>query len=212
VGMRPGDLDFGKAIVCPKHRQSGQKVEPDMGGFYEMVGVPKRYRGVEFSDFDPGNDRMALSVAKQYVKNWPPVHPFLTFQSENKGNGKTMLAVSVLTEAHRRHRVNSRFWPVIDLLERYRQAYQSEETLEKIDTELRRVPLLVLDDLGAEKGTDWTRERLYSLINARYNDLAPTLVTTNIDPGLFDERIASRLLDKKTGAVVTFVGKDRRAA
>ena len=201
-------------LTCKNHRGGTAKVESDLSGYFEMAKVPKRYRGARFADFYPDPDRAALVEAQAYVKDWPPRHPFLTLMSERKGNGKTMLAVATLTEAQVRHQVQARFWPVVDVLDRYKASFGSEFGLktEDIDAELRRVPLLILDDLGAEKGTEWTRERLYSLINARYNDLSPTIFTTNVDLAAFDERIASRLMDHRTGNVVELVGRDRRAA
>ena len=45
---------------------------------------------------------------------------------------------------------------------------------------LKTVPLLVLDDLGAQKTTEWVTERLFVIINARYDDLLPTIITSNI--------------------------------
>ncbi len=72
--------------------------------------------------------------------------------------------------------------------------------------------LLLLDDLAAERGTDWTAETLYRLIDARYARRLPTIVTTNATGDLvranLGERVASRL--NGLGMVVTLDGPDRR--
>jgi hypothetical protein len=73
--------------------------------------------------------------------------------------------------------------------------------------------LLLLDDLAAERVTDWTSETLYRLVDARYARRLPTIVTTNasgqqIRDGL-GERVASRL--NGLGRIVTLDGPDRRA-
>lgn len=212
VAVPVGHPDFGKPLSCPAHVESRQR--DDTATFYEVARIPKRFRGVSFTDFDRNPDAAAFDACRHYIASWPPDKPFLTLESARKGNGKTMLAVCVARGAYERHRVNARFWTAVDLLERYRLSYRAEQGddggLSRIEDELRRVPLLIIDDLGAEKGTDWTRERLFSLINARYGELSPTVVTTNVDLGQADERIASRLLDARTGAVITLAGPDRR--
>ena len=186
-----------------------------MADFYASSRIQPKYRGAQFADFHAEPDSAAKHIAQQYALKWPPEAPFLTLTSPNKGNGKTLLAVCIQEAVYRRHRINSRFWRVTDLLDRYRATFgdarEKDEQFAKIDQEMRRVPLLVLDDLGAEKDTDWTRERLFSLIDYRYAELMPTVITTNVDPRQLDERVASRLTDKHTGRIVVLAGPDRRA-
>ena len=74
---------------------------------------------------------------------------------------------------------------------------------------MHTIPLLILDDLGREKTTDWTRDVLYDLINYRYSHRLPTIFTTNEDLGGYDEAIASRVM---SGVVAVFRGPDRRIA
>jgi DNA replication protein DnaC len=83
---------------------------------------------------------------------------------------------------------------------------QSEDTVEWC----QRAGLLVLDDLGAEKGSDFLLERVYAIVNHRYSWERPTIVTTNLDleqMGALWPRMASRLC---SGVVVSLAGKDKR--
>lgn len=77
---------------------------------------------------------------------------------------------------------------------------------------LTRTGLLVLDDLGAAKATEWTEEITYRLINRRYEDCKPTIVTSNATPKtlaeMLGERVTSRL--REMGRVVVLKGVDRR--
>lgn len=88
-----------------------------------------------------------------------------------------------------------------------------------VDTErglaaVARVPLLILDDLGAAKASEWTEEMTYRLVNRRYNYCLPTLITTNLRIGdlraYVGDRVASRLAQMTTR--VEFVPIDRRRA
>ena len=60
---------------------------------------------------------------------------------------------------------------------------------------IREIPLLILDDLGAHNSTPWAQEKLFQIINHRYNNRLPTVVTTNQRLEELDPRIASRLAD-----------------
>jgi hypothetical protein len=57
------------------------------------------------------------------------------------------------------------------------------------------VPLLVLDDLGAESGTPWADEKLFQLMNYRYNACLPTVFTTSVTLNSMPSRVATRLMD-----------------
>lgn len=81
-------------------------------------------------------------------------------------------------------------------------------------TEIAGAPLLLVDDLGAAKGSEWTEEITYRLINHRYEHMLPTLITSNVPPGELKEalgdRVASRLAEMCER--VTLRGQDRRRA
>lgn len=77
-----------------------------------------------------------------------------------------------------------------------------------------RASVLVLDDLGAAKGSEWTEEINYRLVNHRYEREMPTLITSNVDPtrlaAALGERVASRLMEMATQVVIK--GADRRVS
>jgi DNA replication protein DnaC len=72
---------------------------------------------------------------------------------------------------------------------------------------MREAELLVLDDLGSEQNSSWASEKLFQLLNYRYNSRFPTVITTNnLRLQSVDERIRSRLMDK---SLVTEVIMDK---
>ncbi|ATW48237.1 ATP-binding protein [Streptomyces peucetius] len=80
--------------------------------------------------------------------------------------------------------------------------------------DMARCPLLIIDDLGAAKSSEWTEEITTRLINRRYNEMLPTLITTNL--GMADlrdyigDRVASRLTEMTDKVILD--GPDRRRA
>jgi len=65
--------------------------------------------------------------------------------------------------------------------------------------------LLVLDDLGTESATPWAREKLYQLLNFRYNAHLPTIITTAKPIDELDERIRTRILDPRRSMVFALI-------
>jgi len=78
---------------------------------------------------------------------------------------------------------------------------------------IRAVDVLVLDDWGTERTTDWASEQLFTVLNSRYNDRAATVITTNLTPaelGKRDGRLASRMLDVDVSRVIVLAAGDYR--
>lgn len=177
----------------------------------DQAQIPQGYRSARLDSWTPGEDEEALVMAQCYVEVWPPVKPLWVLASHQVGNGKTTLAAAVMYEVWGRHHVRGQFWTVPDLARAMRQAeFAGAEVLRWMVDGLRRYPLLVLDDLGAQKDTEYITEQLFSLINYRYSNLCPTVITTNVPPSKLDERVASRLQDHRLSAVTMLVGPDRR--
>jgi DNA replication protein DnaC len=82
---------------------------------------------------------------------------------------------------------------------------------EKLLVHLSQMPVLIIDDVGAENKTGWTQENLFRIVDTRYNLALPTLIAANCDPGLLGEdRVASRIQDTAVGRVVPLKAKDYR--
>lgn len=193
-------------------RVASARVPESIDAFLRRAGVPRRYRemGETISSWQPVTGRPRLA-ALGYVAAWPPKQPFLVLAGA-KGNGKTMLAQGILRAAKERHEVSGLFAIVPELIDRYRATQNPEravETPDDIDALMRRVPLLVLDDLGVGRQTDFAEERLYRIVNRRYNEMQPTVFTTNVDLSSVEERIRDRML---SGEVVQFAGPSKRLA
>ncbi len=113
------------------------------------------------------------------------------------GCGKTHLAAAIANEQTRQRRP-AHFLTVPDLLDHLRATFSPQSTVsyDKLFEQIRRVPLLVLDDLGTESATSWAKEKLYQLFNYRYNARMPTVVTTAQRIDEIDARLRSRFLNQ----------------
>jgi len=111
------------------------------------------------------------------------------------GAGKTHLAYGIVVEALRRD-IPARAFNVADLLDSLR-ASMRQDNYDAVMADLSGVRLLVLDDLWANRSTDWSADALLQLVNHRYERRLPTVITTNADLGAenLDQRLVSRLTE-----------------
>lgn len=111
------------------------------------------------------------------------------------GCGKTHLAAAIANDAVSRG-VPTLFITVPDLLDSLRFAFADPETtFEQRFEEIRNADLLILDDFGTQNATAWAQEKLFQIINYRYINKMPTVITTNLMLDEIEGRIRSRLQD-----------------
>jgi DNA replication protein DnaC len=132
----------------------------------------------------------ALDFAKS-PENW------LVFMGVT-GCGKTHLAASI---ANYRLKEGQpvKFVVVPDLLDHLRSTFSPESpvTYDQLFEEVKNAPLLILDDFGEQSTTPWAQEKLYQIINHRYNARLATVITTRLALDEIDPPISSRLADPK---------------
>jgi DNA replication protein DnaC len=146
--------------------------------------IPKRYEHCTFENFTAYNEPLqkALRYAAQLAEQFPVVDKGMFLQGP-PGVGKTHLAVAVLGQVIRTRGAVGIFYDTRDLLRVIRSTYDPVNRTQEMDV-LRPVmtaDLLVLDDLGAEKTSEWVEETLNHIVNARYSEKRTTVFTSNFD-------------------------------
>jgi DNA replication protein DnaC len=114
------------------------------------------------------------------------------------GTGKTHLAASI---GHYRAGLGDDpiFSVVPDLLDHLRATFNPSSTVsyDNIFNQVKTTKLLILDDLGTQSATPWAREKLYQILNYRYETRLPTVITTSASLEEIDPRIRSRIMDER---------------
>lgn len=214
----PGHPDYYTACVCPPSRRRGDwqlAHRRIVDALNEISQAPDRE--MTFDNFDVAwpadeetqeNLKALLRLAQGYAAD--PLAWSLTLFG-TYGCGKTHLGRAM--QLWRNDIANSvagaAFVVVPDLLD-YIKATFSQDAHESYDQRfdrIRNAPFLILDDIGAEKATDWADEKLFQIFNWRYNHGFPTVVLTNIALEDLEPRIASRLHE---GIVYTVTAGDYR--
>ena len=179
---------------CPKCYGAGMEVVRDKGaricecrklrsrhGQFDSVHLPKRYENVEFDSYEPQNRSQAVAEkwATNFAMEYPAVdHGLLLMGSV--GVGKTHLAVSILRKLTERG-FSCLFYEFTSLLKEIQDSYNPKTQASELGVlfPVLNTDVLVLDELGASKPTDWVRDTLSLIINSRYNDRKFTVFTTN---------------------------------
>lgn len=201
-----GDQNFGKLVPC----ECTMAIK-DRKAFEELKKTSniELFRDLTFETFNPRvpKTREAYDTALKYAKD---PSDWLLFIG-NYGCGKTHLAAAIANEALNRH-IRLYFAVVPDLLDYLRSTFDpnSEASYDQRFEMIRNVPLLILDDLGTENAKPWAREKLYQIINHRYNAKLPTVITTNNDLDALDGRIRSRLYDRELCRTILLQAEDYR--
>lgn len=168
-----------------------------------IESLPIRWQNADFDKSIEG-----WEVAKEFAENFPNDGKGIMFLG-GVGRGKTHLAGAIARYVIENHHVPVMFKSYAMILEEIKINFEGDKK------ELERVcntPLLVMDDLGQEKQSDWNKEILFKIINSRYESMSPIVVTTNCTPmSLQDnigEAIFSRLFEMCDKVKVS--GKDHR--
>jgi DNA replication protein DnaC len=165
-------------------------------------------RGMNADEKGRESLQMALREARQFAespKDW------LVFLGVH-GCGKTHLAAAIANLQLRAGRPV--FFAVVpDLLDHLRSTFspESKVTYDEVFEKVKTSPLLILDDLGTESSTPWAQEKLYQILNYRYNSRLPTVITVaGVLEGI-EGRLSSRLMDPKLSNVIPISAPDYRS-
>ncbi len=184
--------------------------------------IPKMFKECSFSNYRPQNklQERALKVSKEFVEQFPIVRRGILFEGPS-GVGKTHLAVSIIKELAIKKDVDVLFYDVTRLINDLQMNIGfNKEGIKDIFTRVENAKVLVLDDLGAHRMTEWIGDVISIIINRRYSEKRITIFTTNyLDEEYADEgdetleerigyRLRSRLYEMATTIFIS--GKDFR--
>ena len=182
-------------------------IQTNINTTYAAVGIPKRYYDMDFEWLRkhgsfPKENSEAYAVVKHYVDNLE-----VNLKSGKglilrgpAGTGKTSIAVSILKEVLALKRgcmmisMPSLLDIMLTLFNGDRVAFLNYEQ------KLRNIPLLLLDDFGAEYSkSDWVYKKVESIIIGRYHDMKPIVLTTNYNNDQTKDHYSERVIDRLRG-------------
>lgn len=168
----------------------------------DKARIPERFAGKTFDNFKTGRNvkrKQLLQAAMDYANTF-------NFKAESLqglvlkgvvGCGKTHIAVAIL-QAVIQKGYSGLYYNMVDLLSDIRGTFSENSPLSEHELleEVNEPDLLVLDDLGAEKTSGFVNDRLYLIVNRRYESARPVLITTNLGLDELTEKVGERTVSR----------------
>jgi len=194
TGMEVVENKGARICQCRKLRS--------LSGQFASARVPKRYDTFHLTNYKPQTalQDAAFKYATSFTMEYPAVDRGLLLMG-NVGVGKTHLAVAILKGLTERG-FKCLFYDFATLLKEIQDSYNPNTFTSELGvlTPVLKTDVLVLDELGASKPTDWVRDTMAHIINTRYNDKKVTIFTTNYPDErhndreeVLEDRIGTRL-------------------
>jgi len=216
MNVPPDHPDFGKLVPCTcrlaelaEQRVDALRAQSDLGVMSRMTLESFIPEGHGLPPDKQANLRWAYEEARTFAEN---PEGWLVLKG-GYGCGKTHLAAAIANACAERGQP-ALFITVPDLLDHLRATF-APSSLADYDTrfeEVRRADVLILDDLGTESSTSWAQEKLFQILNYRYNARLPTVVTTNHELEEISLRLRSRLVDPDLARIISITAPDFRRA
>jgi DNA replication protein DnaC len=222
----------GTCFECRDHEgaaceycERGQAVmdamfEQNIDEIVRTSGLPSRYQQHTFESY-PGDKTPSVAAFEDFARDWTPDQSAVIYGKY--GVGKTGLVAAGIRRAaeefatterlkpHQERRA-IRFVTATGFTDDLRRGYNDGTFAESMDL-AQRCGLLVIDDLGSEKSSEWVRERLFAVVDYRYGNRKGTWVTTNVPPKQLPKQIGERLFWRliEDGELFEIDGQNLRA-
>ena len=211
-----GDPDFGRLEICTC-RQA--QVRAHIRDRLFSLSRLDQLQHLTFATFRPRGragigekQQESLATAVEACRDFARSLDGWLLLTGTYGSGKTHLAAAIANEAVEIG-VPTLFLTVPDLLDTLRATFGAEDTsFEEAFERIRSAPLLILDDFGTHNATEWAREKLFQILNHRYINRLPLVVTMNLPLEEVEGRIRSRLSDQALVRAVHLQAPDFRRA
>ena len=209
-----GHPEFGQIQICTC--RAGQLKQQARDDLYKLSYL-EELSHLTFDNFEPrGQIGLGPAQAESLERAFNHAHQFagnlegwLLLQG-HYGCGKTHLAAAVANFVVDIG-IPTLFLTVPDLLDSLRFSYNNpKSSFEERFEDIRRCPLLIMDDFGTENATPWAQEKLFQILNYRYINNLPLLITTNLSLNQLEGRIRSRLQDPELVTRVHILAPDYR--
>lgn len=187
------DLKKAKILEEEKKLELMQKFARKIEKIIKKSKMSKRNLGYRFENFEvnSSNRNVFQNLKKYSEKLVNEIEKKGIILVGNNGVGKTHLACSIANELMK-NGIPVIYGTLINLLAEIRNSYDLDNNISEMEIIklYENVDLLIIDDLGKEKPSEWGLEKLFTIINSRYENNLPVIITTNYNQNILIERIS----------------------
>lgn len=179
-------------LVAEEKKQERERILAEAA---ERLNLPPRFANSTFENFKQELQPTAYRAASTFANAYTHSTNRGLYLFGKAGSGKTHLAAAIGNHLMLNHGV--RFITAPELLLNIRKAYAAGSRADEglLDS-LSQTKLLIIDDLGSEKPTEWVQETMFVLIDRRYTHYLPTVITSNFSLDQLKERLGYRIASR----------------
>jgi len=167
--------------------------------------IPKRYENAKYDDI-PSDIRKYFEAMRESRRG--------LYIYGGIGTGKTHIAYALVNVSLEKAKLHTRIWNTTELFHEMRLDMDRSYNNKILPEEdiIKHRGIVILDDIGSEKISDWVMENFYLIVNSRYNECLPTIFTSNLPIAELAERISDRTVSRIVEMCDIFKidGEDRR--
>lgn len=183
-------VEWKETCKCYEQRQKALELKKKLA----TAGIPKLFENAHLSNFNYGvyTTNMNKQIGKanrlaaiNYIKNFEQMKTAgkgLYIYSSIKGSGKTRLAISIANDLVHELGINVTVIKAVNMSKEVRKTYRSDSNMNDLEViaAFQKADVLVIDDLAAEKPSEFIEELLYTIFDYRVENKLPTIITSNL--------------------------------
>jgi len=175
-----------------------------------VAGIPARFASKSIADYRATTEgqRLAATICRRYAETWPEQYRKggSLVLTGLPGTGKTHLACAIANQIMPEHMATVSFGAVSTIIRSVRSTYGGKGSETQALNQLLQPDLLIMDEIGAEGGSEHDTKLLFEIINKRYENLRPMVVISNLNTDDLQKYLGHRVMDrfKECGIVLAF--------
>lgn len=167
-----------------------------------VASIPKLFANASFDNYDAAGrgQAFALAICRRYAETWPEQvgKGGSLVLTGRPGTGKTHLACAIGHAVIAEYQATVACQNISSMLRMVKETYRrdSEKTERQAINELIGPDLLIMDELGAQIGTDHEKQLLFEIIDGRYREMRPTIIASNLNRDDLEVFLGERIMDR----------------
>lgn len=172
-----------------------RKIKEKLNDFIFEIPLDKNFSSFEINEKLQG----VINIVNLFLKKELFKKGYGIYFYGNAGSGKTHLSFSILNHINQNTEFYSFAIYVPEFIQRIRDYYSQGEVELNPVLEIAKIPVLLVDDLGAERYTEWVSEQIVQLLDYRYRNKLSTIITSNLKLNDLKERVGERIYSRVVG-------------